>query len=102
MRGYDRTVGSHRTVAEAVAAGLADAGPGIQAAARALDLDFIPLAEERYDLVFADETRESAPVAALLDTLTSRAFRDDIDALPGYDTSRTGTVVLDALVPAEA
>jgi len=99
VRGYERTVGSHRVVAEVVAAGLADAGPGILAAASALGLGFIPLAEERYDLVFADETRESAPVAALLDTLASRAFRDEIDALPGYDISRTGSVVLDELLP---
>ena len=99
VRGYERTVGSHRVVAEVVAAGLADAGPGILAAASALGLGFIPLAEERYDLIFADETRESAPVAALLDTLTSRAFRDEIDALPGYDISRTGSVVLDELLP---
>lgn len=99
VRGYDRAVGSHRTVAEAVSAGLADAGPGILAAARALGLGFVPLAEERYDLVFTGEMRESPPVAALLDTLASRAFRDEIDALPGYDISRTGTVVLDELVP---
>lgn len=99
VRGYERTVGSHRVVAEVIAAGLADAGPGILAAASALGLGFIPLAEERYDLIFADETRESAPVAALLDTLTSRAFRDEIDALPGYDISRTGSVVLDELLP---
>ena len=99
VRGYERTVGSHRVVAEVVAAGLADAGPGILAAASALGLGFIPLAEERYDLIFADETRESAPVTALLDTLTSRAFRDEIDALPGYDISRTGSVVLDELLP---
>jgi molybdate-binding protein/DNA-binding XRE family transcriptional regulator len=97
--GYDRVVGTHRTVAEIVAAGLADAGPGILAAASALGLGFVPLAEERYDLVFADETRESAPVAALLDTLASRAFRDEIDALPGYDPSRTGSVVLDETLP---
>ncbi len=99
VRGYARVVGSHRTVAEIVAAGLADAGPGILAAASALGLGFVPLAEERYDLVFADETRESAPVAALLDTLASRAFRDEIDALPGYDPSRTGSVVLDEPLP---
>ncbi len=99
VRGYARAVGSHRAVAEVVAAGLADAGPGILAAARALGLGFIPLAEERYDLVFADETRDCAPVIALLDTLNSRAFRDEIDALPGYDISRTGTVVLDEMIP---
>ncbi|MDP9372517.1 MAG: XRE family transcriptional regulator, partial [Chloroflexota bacterium] len=97
--GYTRTVSSHRAVAEVVAAGLADAGPGIQAAAEALGLGFVPLGYERYDLVIPAEAREIAPVQALLDTLASRAFRDEIAALPGYDVSKTGTVVLDGLVP---
>ncbi len=99
VQGYTRIVSAHRTVAEIVAAGLADAGPGILAAASALGLDFVPLAAERYDLVFADATSESAPVMALLDTLLSRAFRDELAALPGYDTSATGTVMLDAMLP---
>ena len=44
------------------------------------------------------EHRDTPPVQALLDTLTSPAFRAEIDALPGYDTSQTGHVVLEALV----
>jgi putative molybdopterin biosynthesis protein len=96
VRGYGRVVSSHRAVAEIVAAGLADAGPGIQAAAAALGLGFLPLAHERVDLVIPAEHRDTPPVQALLDTLTSPAFRAEIDALPGYDISRTGQVVLEA------
>lgn len=100
LRGYDRSVGSHGTVAAIVAAGLADAGPGIQAAADALGLGFVPLGYERYDLIVPAEHRETPTVQALLDTLASRAFRDELETLPGYDTSRTGTVVLEQLLPA--
>ncbi len=102
VRGYGRAVGSHRAVAEIVAAGLADAGPGIQAAAAALGLGFVPLAHERYDLVIPAEHREHPPVQALLDTLTSPAFRAEVAALPGYDTSRTGAVVLDGALAASS
>jgi putative molybdopterin biosynthesis protein len=98
VRGYARTVASHRAVAEIVAAGLADAGPGIQAAAVALGLGFLPLAHERVDLVIPAEHRDTPPVQALLDTLTSPAFRAELAALPGYDSSHTGQTVLEAQV----
>lgn len=94
-RGHDRVVASHRAVAEIVAAGLADAGPGIRAAADALGLGFVHLADERVDLVIPAEHRDAPPVQALLDTLTSPAFRAEIDAFPGYDASQTGRVALD-------
>lgn len=100
VRGYERVVSSHRAVAEVVAAGLADAGPGIQAVATALGLGFVLLLHERYDLVIPTEHRESPAVQAALDTLTSPAFRAEVDALPGYDVSQTGRVVLDELLPA--
>lgn len=100
VRGYERVVSSHRAVAEVVAAGLADAGPGIQAVATALGLGFVLLLHERYDLVIPTEHRESPAMQAALDTLTSPAFRAEVDALPGYDVSQTGRVVLDELLPA--
>ena len=58
----------------------------------------LPLAHERVDLVIPVEHRDTPPVQALLDTLTSPAFRAEIAALPGYDVSRTGQVVLEELV----
>jgi len=82
-----RELTTHLAVAAAVASGAADAGLGVRAAASALDLDFVPLATERYDLAFrrADET---APwLAALLETLASPALRADIEGLEGYDAS---------------
>src|SRR5437763_7381975 len=85
VRGYGRQVSAHGAAAEAVAAGLADAAPGIQAAAETLGLGFVPLGHERYDLIIPAEHREAPPVQALLDTLASPAFRAEIDALPGYD-----------------
>jgi putative molybdopterin biosynthesis protein len=93
VRGYEREVPSHLAVAQVIAAGGADAGPGILAAARAFGLDFIPLHQERYDLVLPQEYLDSAPIQALLDVAVSLPFRRELDALGGYDSSRTGTIV---------
>ena len=93
VRGYRREVPSHQAVAEAVASGVADAGPGILAVARALGLDFVPLQEERYDLVVPLEFLNAAPVQVLLEIAASPPFQEELEALGGYDTSRAGTVV---------
>jgi molybdate-binding protein/DNA-binding transcriptional regulator YhcF (GntR family) len=91
-----RTIGpfsTHLAVAAAVAGGRADAGLGVRAAARALDLDFIPLTTERYDLAFRYEEANSAWLAALLEALASPALRVEIETLDGYDASRTAWMV---------
>jgi putative molybdopterin biosynthesis protein len=76
-------------VAASVAAGTADVGLGVRAAAQALDLDFVPLTLERYDLALR-RADEGAPwFATLLEVLASPAFRADVEALAGYDASRT-------------
>jgi putative molybdopterin biosynthesis protein len=93
VNGYSREVSSHLAVAEAVAHGQADAGPGIMAVARALGLDFIPLQEERYDLVIPLEFLNAPAVQAMLDIAVSRAFQGELEALGGYDSSKAGTVV---------
>ena len=93
VRGYGRTVESHQAVGEAVALGAADAGPGILAVARSLDLGFVPLQVERYDLVVPRATLASAPVQALLDTAVSGPYRRELAALGGYDSAVAGTVV---------
>jgi putative molybdopterin biosynthesis protein len=85
-----RELTTHLAVAAAVASGSDDVGLGIRAAARALDLDFVPLAIERYDLAFRQEDAETAWLAALVETLASPGLRADIEALEGYDASRTG------------
>jgi molybdopterin molybdotransferase/putative molybdopterin biosynthesis protein len=93
VSGYSREVSSHLEVAEAVARGLADAGPGIMAVAQALGLDFIPMQEERYDLVIPLEFLNAPAIQAVLDIAVSRRFQEELEALGGYDSSRAGTVV---------
>jgi putative molybdopterin biosynthesis protein len=95
VRGYQRELRSHMAVGEAIAAGLADAGIGIEAAARAFGLDFIPLQDERYDLVIPMEHLETPPIQALLEVATSRSCRDEVEALGGYDSSLVGTIVVE-------
>ncbi len=94
IRGYTQEEYTHLAVAAAVAAGRADCGLGIPAAAQALGLDFVPLFKERYDLVIPEVYYESALLAPLLDLLQDPAFRQAVAALPGYDVSAMGQVVL--------
>lgn len=77
-------------VAEEVAAGRADAGFGLRAAAARLRLDFVPLAKERYFLAAARRTLRAAPAQALLRTLRSKEFASIVGSLPGYDPARAG------------
>jgi len=93
IRGYDREEYTHLGVAAAVASGRADCGLGIAAAAKALDLDFFPLYEERYDLVFPEQHAQSRLLAPLFDTLNSFWFRNAVSTLPGYDTSVMGKII---------
>jgi molybdate-binding protein len=91
--GYDRLVPSHFEVARAIAGHQADVGIGIRSAAQLFDLDFVPLQAARYDLVVPKAYLKSHPALAhLLETLVSRPFRDELDALGGYDTRETGKV----------
>jgi molybdate-binding protein/DNA-binding XRE family transcriptional regulator len=93
VRGYARLAASHLEVARTIAEGRADTGIGVRSAARMLGLDFIPLQEERYDLVIPTAFLSShRGLSVLLDTIVSRSFRSEIDALGGYDTRDTGKV----------
>ncbi len=93
VKGYDKEEFTHMAVAVNVLTRAADCGMGIYAAAKALGLDFVPLALERYDLViparFLDDPRVQA-VRALLD---SPAFKARIEAQGGYDTPLTGQIM---------
>jgi putative molybdopterin biosynthesis protein len=93
IKGYDHAEFTHMAVAAAVASGIADAGLGILAAAKALNLDFIPLWKERYDLVIPRSYYESPLLEPLLGILRQPSFQADVEALGGYDTSQMGEVV---------
>jgi len=82
--------GKDFSVAEAVAAGRADAGFGLRADATRHRLAFTPLATERYFFACARAALRGAGLKALLDALSSPAFRDQVARLPGYAASRAG------------
>lgn len=91
VRGYGQEVNTHIDVAAAIANGQADTGLGIQAAANACDLDFIPLFKERYDLVIPIANYRSRLLAPLLEIIASQEFSRVVAGAGGYDTSQTGT-----------
>jgi putative molybdopterin biosynthesis protein len=88
--GYQREEPTHLAVAAAVAAGRADAGLGITAAARAFGLDFLPVTREPYDLVVAARDVDSPRLAPLWALLESRRFRAAVRDLGGYGTEEMG------------
>lgn len=88
IAGYATQEPSHSAVAQAVASGAADAGLGIEAAAREKGLGFVPLAEERYHLVCLKSELPTPPVQALLTELQSRDWQTTLAQLPGYSGAR--------------
>jgi len=93
--GYTQEEYTHLGVAAAIASGRADCGLGIAAAAQALDLDFIPLFRERYDLIFPIVHAGSDLLAPLFELLAGRSFRDSVSKLTGYDVSVMGKIILE-------
>jgi len=94
--GYNQEEYTHLGVAAAVASGRADCGLGIAAAAQALDLDFIPLFRERYDLVVPKIYADSPLLAPLWEIIAGDEFRKAVARMPGYDVSVMGNVILEA------
>jgi putative molybdopterin biosynthesis protein len=95
IRGYDQEEYTHLSVGAAVASGRADCGLGIAAAAHALELDFVPLFQERYDLVIPKEYVDCDLLVPLIKIIERQDFRDAVAALPGYDVAQMGMVVAD-------
>jgi putative molybdopterin biosynthesis protein len=95
ISGYTQEEYTHLGVAAAVASGRADCGLGIAAAAQALDLDFVPLFQERYDLVIPKGFAESELLAPLFDLLTDPVFRNSVSKLTGYDVNVMGRIILE-------
>jgi len=90
--GYQREVFTHLAVASMVETGAADVGLGILAAARARNMDFVPLAMERYDLAVRPEVWSSPMGQVLRNALQSDRFRSELTGLGGYDARQTGKV----------
>jgi molybdate-binding protein len=90
IRGYDHEEFTHMAVAVDVLSGAADCGVGIYAAAKALNLSFIPLEQEQYDLIFPSFVLEQRPIQLVLETIRSQAFKDRVVELGGYDPAKSG------------
>lgn len=92
IQGYEHEEVTHMAVAVAVASGLADAGLGVKSAAKALGLDFVPVEREDYDLVFLKDFFHSEMGQHLVAVINSDAYKNAVEQLDGYDTSKTGTI----------
>lgn len=93
ISGYEREASTHMAVAAAIAGDSADAGMGIESAARAMKLDFIPVGVEEYDFAVPVRFLELPHVKHFLAVLTSEEFKSRIEALGGYSTRQTGTIL---------
>jgi putative molybdopterin biosynthesis protein len=90
LPGYDTRATGHLEVAAAIAAGVADVGIASEPAALAYGLAFVPLTQERFDLVIPAAQTGSREVQAMLRVLSSPWLLDQLASLPGYDPSRCG------------
>ena len=94
VRGYDRVMKSHLTMAAAIAAGEADLAIGTERISRQIEnLDFIPLLEERFDFVIKKEMLETEPVQKLLKVLNMPEFRKEIAHFSGNDYRDLGKII---------
>jgi putative molybdopterin biosynthesis protein len=93
IAGYTEEEFTHMAVAIAVLSGTADVGLGIQAAAKALQLDFIPVVTEQYDLVIPGVFFDGAGIQTLLKTIRTDRFKQRVEALGGYNTQAAGQIL---------
>lgn len=93
VKGYQHEEFTHMAVAVAVLSGTADTGLGIYAAAKALDLDFVPVVTEQYDLVLPVKYFDSDNIQILLNLINSPEFKTRVGALGGYHTQKTGQIL---------
>ena len=94
VKGYDKIMQSHLTMAAAIAAGEADLAIGTERISRQMeDIDFIPLLEERYDLVIKKEMMETAQVQKLLQVLKDPVFQKEVARFSGNDYRDMGKII---------
>ena len=92
--GYDDEEMSHLAVASYVARGEADVGFGMEKAAMQVqNVEFIPMQNERYDMVFLRQDLEKPHFQAVLTILRSKAFQNEVSGMGGYDISKMGEVM---------
>lgn len=93
INGYEQEEYTHMAVAVAILSGRADVGMGIYAAAKALGLEFMPVSEERYDLIIREDAFGDPKMAILMEVIRSDEFREMVRNLGGYDPSNSGSII---------
>ncbi|MDT3427160.1 putative molybdopterin biosynthesis protein [Paenibacillus forsythiae] len=94
IEGYETEEISHVTVAGRIARGEADVGVGNEKASRIVEsVDFIPLIQEKYDLVMLKRPDNQDWISAVLEICRSKALHNELDSLYGYDLSETGKII---------
>lgn len=95
LKGYEAEESNHLGVAGKVSEGQADVGVGIEKAAYIVGVDFVPLIQERYDLVMLKTPQNREWIEVIKDILRSEAFQNELRSIRGYDLSRTGEIILE-------
>lgn len=93
ISGYDKEIATHMAVAALVQSGAVDCGMGIESAARAMDLDFIPVGFEEYDFAIEEHNLALPHVQAFIDVLESAEFKEKVVQLGGYEFANCGEIV---------
>ncbi len=94
VKGYQVEMNTHLEVAMSIINGKSDVGLGIKSAANSCSLDFIPATKEQFDLIIPISPRHEQLLATVVDILRSDDFKRTVDEMGGYDTSRTGEMVV--------
>ena len=98
IQGYNQEEFTHLMVASAVANNRVDTGLGIFSAARAFELDFIPLIKERYDLIIPEKYIDNRGIIKILEIMKTNHFKEQVAQLGGYDLSECGNILLDGKI----
>ncbi|MEN1938363.1 helix-turn-helix transcriptional regulator [Paenibacillus sp. 102] len=93
IRGYDSEESNHLGVASQIANGKADVGVGAEKIAQIVNVDFIPLMKEQYDLVILKNKENEQLIEAVKEILQSTEFQNELRAIGGYDISKTGQII---------
>lgn len=94
LKGYNNVLTSHYSVASSVASGQADIGIGIENVTKMVNVDFIPLISEQYDLIILKENEEL--VQLLKETINSPHYKKEIEQLYGYDLRNCGDIIYES------
>ncbi|NLM43699.1 MAG: molybdopterin biosynthesis protein [Clostridiales bacterium] len=93
INGYQREMTTHMAVAAAVASGSADVGVGVYSAAKAMDLNFIPIGEEEYDFAIPTAFLDEIMIKLFIEVIMSKDFKDYLNQMGGYGIENTGHII---------